>query len=440
MLQSIPAGMKSQERRFDIENHVAQHPVTVTPFQISVLFFLQLAVILGVCRAVGWIAARFGQPQVVGEMIAGVILGPSVFGALAPDLQASLFPASSKPVLFAVCQIGLVVYMFLVGVEFDAGLIRSRLRSAAAVSVSGILAPFALGAAAAWWLAPHWPLFSPRTSIWEGMLFMGAAMSITAFPMLARIIYERGLTGTSLGTLALAAGSIDDAAAWCVLAIVLASFAGDPFVAVMAIGGGLAYVAVVWIAGSPLLRFMAKKTEQRGGMTHAMLGFTLCLVMLGAWFTDAVGIYAVFGAFILGVAVPKGVFAEALHKHMEKMTTAFLLPLFFVYSGLNTRMDLIVAPQLFGVALLLLFLAVFGKGVACAAAAWLTGETPREALAIGALMNARGLMELIILNIGLERGVITPTLFTMLVFMAVVTTLMATPAFNLVRKGTAHAG
>ena len=391
--------------------------------------------ILGFCRIVGWFAARLGQPQVVGEMIAGVILGPSVFGALAPVAQAALFPAASKPVLFAICQVGLSVYMFLVGVEFDAGLIRSRFRSAAAVSLSGILAPFALGAAAAWFLAPHWPLFSEKTGAWEGMLFMGAAMSITAFPMLARIIYERGLTGTSLGTLALAAGSIDDAAAWCVLAIVMASFAGDPLVAVVAIGGGLGYVLVVWVAGTRLLKFLAKKTEERGGMTHAMLGATLSLVMLGAWFTDRIGIYAVFGAFILGVAVPKGFFARALHRHLEKMTTAFLLPLFFIYSGLNTKIGLIIAPKLLGVTLLLLFLAVVGKGAACAAAAWLNGESPREALAIGTLMNARGLMELIILNIGLEHGVITSTLFTMLVVMAIVTTLMATPAFNFVRRG-----
>jgi Kef-type K+ transport system membrane component KefB len=407
----------------------------MSPFQVSVFFFLQLAVILGVCRAVGWLARCVGQPQVVGEMIAGVVLGPSVFGAFAPGLQAALFPPDSKPVLFSVCQVGLAVYMFLVGVEFDAGLIRSRLRSAATVSLSGILVPFGLGAAAAWWLAPRVPIFSPSTSAAEGMLFLGAAMSITAFPMLARIIYERGLTGTSLGTLALAAGSIDDAAAWCALAVVLASFAGDPTVAFVALGGGLAYVLVVWLAGSRLLRFMARKAEERGNLTHAMLGTTLALVMLGAWFTDAVGIYAVFGAFILGVAVPKGFFAQALHRHLEKMTTAFLLPLFFVYSGLNTRLDLLVSPGLLGVTFLLFFLAVAGKGIACSVAAWLGGEPPREALAIGALMNARGLMELIILNIGLERGVITPVLFTMLVIMAVVTTLMATPAFNLVRKG-----
>jgi Kef-type K+ transport system membrane component KefB len=174
-------------------------------------------------------------------------------------------------------------------------------------------------------------------------------------------------------------------------------------------------------------------------MTHAMLGATLSIVMLGAWFTDRIGIYAVFGAFILGVAVPKGFFAKALHQHLEKMTTAFLLPLFFIYSGLNTKIGLIISPNLLGVTLLLLFLAIAGKGVACAAAAWLNGESPREALAIGALMNARGLMELIILNIGLERGIITPTLFTMLVVMAIVTTLMATPAFNLVRRGVPEA-
>jgi len=407
---------------------------SMTPFQLSVLLFLQLAVILCVCRAVGWLAARIGQPQVVGEMIAGVLLGPSVLGALAPAMQAGLFPAASKPILFSVCQIGLVVYMFLVGVEFDASLIRSRLRSAAWVSLSGILAPFSLGAAAAFFLAPRWPLFSTHTGTLEGMLFLGAAMSITAFPMLARIIYERGLTGTSLGTLALAAGSIDDAAAWCVLAVVMASFAGDPSVAMMAIGGGLVYVLAVRFFGVPAIRFLAEKTARKEKLTHAMLGTTLSLVMLGAWFTDYIGIYAVFGAFVLGIAVPKGFFANALHQNLEKMTTAFLLPLFFVYSGLNTKIGLIIAPELLGVTVLLLVLAVLGKGVACAAAAWMHGEPPREALAIGALMNARGLMELIILNIGLERGVITPTLFTMMVVMAIVTTLMATPAFNYVRR------
>ena len=407
----------------------------MTPFELSVRFFLQIAFILGACRLVGWLASKVGQPQVVGEMIAGVIIGPSILGALLPEAQGWIFPKESKPIIFSVCQIGLAVYMFIVGVEFDWTLIRSRLRSAAAVSLSGILAPFALGAAAAYFLKDHWPLFSPNTSMTEGMLFMGAAMSITAFPMLARIIFERGLTGTSLGTLALAAGSIDDAAAWCVLAIVLASFAGNATIAILAIGGGLLYVVFVAVAVRPLFVRMAAHAEKKKELSHPMLGFTFTLVMLGSWFTDAIGIYAVFGAFILGVAVPKGYFAEQLRIHIEKMTTSFLLPLFFIYSGLNTKIGLLNNINLLGVTLLLLALAIAGKGIACYLAARASGEPNRDALAIGTLMNARGLMELIILNIGLERGVITPTLFTMMVIMAILTTLMATPIFNLVSKG-----
>ncbi|MEY3475411.1 MAG: hypothetical protein RL087_1869, partial [Pseudomonadota bacterium] len=186
----------------------------MSPFDLSVLFFLQLAVILAVCRLSGWIFRHFGQPQVVSEMIAGVALGPSLLGWLAPGVSAALFPAESKPILFAVCQLGLVLYMFLIGVEFDFELIRSRVRSAAAVSLAGIAAPFALGMVIAWSLAGDTTLFSAQTTPVQAMLFMGAAMSITAFPMLARIIFEQGFARTPLGTLALAAGSIDDVMAW----------------------------------------------------------------------------------------------------------------------------------------------------------------------------------------------------------------------------------
>lgn len=406
----------------------------MTPFQLSILFFFQLAVILGTCRIVGWLGARIGQPQVVGEMVAGVLLGPSVLGVLAPEWEEKLFPIESKPILFAVSQVGLAIYMFLVGVEFDFELIQKRIRSAAAVSLSGILAPFSLGAVAAWYLAPRWPLFSAHTSVQEGMLSWEPPCPLLHFRCWHES-FTRKLTGTSLGMLALAAGSIDDAAAWCVLAVVLASFTGNASTALLAMGGGLGYVALIRLAGSKLLRCIAQRVEQAGEISHSILGVTLCLVMLGAWFTDFVGIYAVFGAFVLGVAVPKGFFAKALHHHLEKMTTTFLLPLFFVYSGLNTKIGLIIAPYLLGITLLLLTLAILGKGVACTVAAWMHGEPPREALAIGVLMNARGLMELIILNIGLERGIITPALFSMMVVMAIMTTLMATPAFNLFYRG-----
>ena len=403
-------------------------------FELSIKFFFQLAFILATCRVVGLIAKRFGQPQVVGEMIAGVVMGPSLFGLLFPDAQAHIFPKASLTITYAVAQIGLVLYMFLVGVEFQVDLIRKRLRSAASVSIAGILTPFTLGSLLALALVADGRYFAPNTARWEAMLFMGAAMSITAFPMLARIIYERGLTGTSLGTLALAAGSMDDAAAWCILAIVLASFNSNPVIALTAIGGGVLYAVFVLTIGRRLLNLLGRKVDREGTMSAPMFTFVLMLVMLCAWLTDAIGIYAVFGGFILGTAIPRGLFARELERRLEPLTTNFLLPLFFVYSGLNTRLGLVDSLMLWGVTLVVLLAACFGKGVACWLAARLNGEENREALAIGTLMNARGLMELIILNIGLERGVITPTLFTIMVMMAIVTTLMASPVFEFVYR------
>jgi Kef-type K+ transport system membrane component KefB len=402
----------------------------MSSFDLSVLFFLQLAFILGVCRAVGWLAKRVGQSQVVSEMIAGVLMGPSLLGLVLPDVQEWIFPKESMTILFAVSQVGLSLYMFLIGLEFEVELIRKRVRSALSVSLAGIVVPFLLGGVLATLLASDAEFFAPGVSRIEAMLFMGASMSITAFPMLARIIYERGLSGTSLGTLALAAGSLDDAAAWCVLALVLASFAGDPAYAALAIGGGLTYAILMVTVGRRLLAGLGRIVERDGEMTSGMLTVVLMLVMLGAWFTDWIRIYAVFGAFVMGVAMPRGKFASEVTRLVEPLTTTFLLPLFFVYSGLNTSIGLVNTPALWLTALVVLIAATAGKGVACWLAARLNGEPNREALAIGTLMNARGLMELIILNIGLERGIIQPTLFTIMVLMAIVTTLMATPVFE----------
>ena len=405
-------------------------------FELSVLFFLQLTVILAVCRGVGWLARWLGQPQVVAEMIAGVMLGPSLFGWLWPEAQAWLFPPDSKGILYAVSQVGLVLYMFLVGLEFDIDLIRNRWRSAASVSLSGILVPFVLGCGLGLLLLDNagGSFFAPSVVSWEAMFFVGAAMSITAFPMLARIIYERGLSNTSLGTLALAAGSIDDAAAWCVLALVLASFKSDPMIAIAAIGGGLVYALGMLSLGRRALNPLGARAEREKGVSSTLLAMTLSCVMLGAWFTDRIGIYAVFGAFIMGAAMPRGRFAHDVQQQIQPLTTTFLLPLFFVYSGLNTRITLVDSAWLWGIALAVLLVACLGKGVACWAAARLSGEDNRSALGIGTLMNARGLMELIILNIGLERGIITPLLFTVMVIMAIVTTLMATPIFEWVYR------
>ncbi|MBL8763737.1 MAG: cation:proton antiporter [Phycisphaerae bacterium] len=421
----------------DLVPHIPSH------FEHSVQFFIQLAVILVTCRLVGMVARRFGQPQVVGEMIAGVALGPSLFGLLAPSWQQALFPkimmvgetAVPHPlmtVIYCTAQIGLAMYMFLVGLEFRTDLLVQRARSAASVSLAGILAPFVLGCLVAWGFHENPALFKAEVKLHEDMLFLGAAMSITAFPMLARIIYERGLTGTSLGTLALAAGSIDDALAWCVLAIVLASFGGSWAIAVVAIGGGTVYAIVTMTLGRRMLAPLGAWTERDNDLPPRRLAVVLVLLMLAAWYTDKIGIYAVFGAFILGLAMPRGLFADLLQRKMEPLVTNFLLPMFFVYSGLNTQVTLIDTPMLWAVAILILGAACAGKGVACYLAARLNGEPNQDALAVGALMNARGLMELIILNIGRERGIVTPTLFAIMVIMAIVTTLIATPLFEFV--------
>lgn len=401
-------------------------------FELSIVFFLELATVIAACRIVGWVVRYFGQPQVVGEMITGVLLGPSLLGWVLPGVHAALFPKPALTIIYCVAQLGLVLYMFLVGLEFDVSLIRQRVRSAVSVSWAGIAVPFGLGALIAWkWHDEH-GLFMPGVRVWEGMLFMGAAMSITAFPMLARIIHERGLAGTSLGTLALAAGSADDAAAWCILAIVLASFGAQPSIALLAIGGGVLFALLVFgVLRRPLARLSAWLLRRDHFAEWGLPG-TLVLLCLAAYTTDRIGIYAVFGAFVLGIAMPRGVYVERIQPQLEPLTRNLLLPLFFVYSGLNTHLGLVGASGLWGVALMVLVAACLGKGGACYLAARLTGEPHREAVAIGALMNARGLMELIILNIGLERGLVTPELFSMMVVMAVVTTLMATPLFNLV--------
>jgi Kef-type K+ transport system membrane component KefB len=400
--------------------------------ELAILFFLQLAVILGVCRLVGFLARKIGQPQVVGEMIAGVLMGPSLFGLLLPGLQHQLFPKGAMGILYASSQVGLVLYMFLIGVEFDTNLIRRRLRSAVSVSLAGIVTPLVLGSLLALLLIGRPEFFSHQVVTWEAMLFLGAAIAITAFPMLARIIFERGLAGTSLGTLALAAGSTDDAVSWCILAVVLAVFKQNALIAVLAITGGGLYAAVTLLIGRPLLRPLGIMAERHEGIRGPMLAFVLMLVMLCAWITDAIGIYAIFGGFILGIAMPRGIFAKHLKNILEPIVTNFMLPLFFVYSGLNTSIGLVNSWLLWGIALLVLLAAVLGKGAACWLAALLNREPNREAMAIGSLMNARGLMELILLNIGLQQGIITPTLFTMLVLMAIVTTLMASPLFELV--------
>ncbi|MFH7025173.1 MAG: cation:proton antiporter [Heteroscytonema crispum UTEX LB 1556] len=422
-------------------------------FELVLKLLLQLTVIVGACRLITIIGRRYlGQTSVVCEMIAGVMLGPSLFGLIAPDLQHWLFPKlplvlengtkipnPSMSILFAISQIGLVIYMFLIGIEFNTDLIKSRLRSASLVSGAGILAPFCLGAVAAFLLYGQANLFKPGVTPWAAALYLGASMSITAFPMLARMLHDSGIAKTSFGTLALAAGSIDDATAWCLLAVVLASIKASANIAAFAIGGGIGYVLLMIFVGRPALTIFNRLTKFEGGIvTRQTLALVMVILMLCAWFTDAMGIYAVFGAFILGAVMPRGEFADQIVERTESLTTSFLLPIFFVFSGLNTQIGLVNTPALWGITALIIAIAILGKGIACMLAAKLAGENWRESATIGALMNARGLMELIILNIGLEQGIITPVLFTIMVIMAIVTTLMASPLVTLLLQGTSY--
>ena len=405
--------------------------------QLAVQFFLQIAVILLFCRVVGAVAARLGQPQVVAEMIAGVLLGPSLFGLLAPDAQAWLFPwdkaqklRDTQGYLFPASQLGLALYMFVVGMEFRVDIVAKRMKAAIAVSIAGMATPFILGAALAWVFFHHTALFPERTSLPEAMLFLGASMCITAFPMLARIIHFKKLAGTTMGTVALGAGAIDDATAWCLLAVVLASFDNNWSHAWVNIGGGAAYIAFTLLVVRALLARARGWLVKEGTLTEAGLVIGLALMALGAWFTDLIGLHAVFGAFVMGAAIPRGVVTRDLIARIQPLTAALLLPLFFTYSGLNTKIGLLNTGFLWLMCGAVLIAAVLGKGVACWLAARASGISNREALGIGTLMNARGLMELIIINIGLQRGIISEGLFATLVIMAVITTLMASPIFE----------
>jgi len=404
-----------------------------TPTDYSIHFFLQLAIIILTCRVVGWIGQKFlAQPQVVGEMIAGVILGPSLFGLFFPDIQAAVFPKETKNVLYTGAQLGVGLYMFLVGTTLQLDHFKSKAKSAVSVSAAGIIVPFLIAVAITPWLLTIPGLFAPGISQFNATLFMGACIALTAFPMLARIINERGLANTSLGTLSLTAGAFDDAVSWCVLALVLATFGGGPGVAVLAIGGAVIYAIFIILFGRRLLAPLGRIVEREGEMSLTILGITMALFCLSCFLMDAIGIHAIFGGFILGAVMPRGLFATELKKKVEPLAVILLLPMFFTYSGLNTRMDTVDSAELLLIALAILAASIAAKFGACYVAARIAGEDNRTALGIGALMNSRGLMELIIINIGLQKGIIGPTLFSMLVLMAIVTTMMASPLFEAV--------
>jgi len=410
--------------------------------QLAICLFLQIGVILLACRVVGIAAAKFGQPQVVGEMIAGVMLGPSLLGLWFPDVQKAIFPWDSnardtQSYLFPISQLGLVLYMFIVGMEFRLDIVRAQWKSAVAVSVAGMICPFVLGLGLGWYFYRYTNLFPAGTSLSAGSMFLGASMCITAFPMLARIIHHKKLNDTRIAAVSIGAGALGDALAWGLLAIILAGIENEPMNALKNIGGGIVFVAVVIFLVRPVLITLQSRMIEGGQLTEPGFVITLVLMSFAALVTDAIGLHAVFGAFIVGAAIPRGVITEGAIARIHPLTVALLLPLFFTFSGLNTQLGLLHTASGWWYCAVVLLISIAGKGVACWLAARATGIPNREALGIGVLMNARGMMELIIINIGRERGLISDELFAMLVIMAIVTTLMTSPIFDRVMRPNA---
>jgi Kef-type K+ transport system membrane component KefB len=396
----------------------------MTPTELAPRFFIAVAVILAFCRLVAWLLGKVGQPPVVSEMLAGVLLGPSLFGLLLPGVAHAVFPSALLPVLYVVGQIGLVLYMFQAGYAFTRDRTERLAGTAGVVSLAGVSVPLVLGVLLVVATDKVVPMRAPGVSLGVSAAFVGVALAITAFPMLARIITERGLAGTRFGSLALASGAVDDATAWLLLAAVLSVASGRARPVLLAVGGILLLAVLVWYGGRRLVR--ALMDSDRVGDQGRLLG-TVALLFLIAWYTDEIGLYAVFGAFVLGVIMPRSERTDRVTGTLTPVASTVFLPLFFTYSGLRTEFGLLGDPKVLAFAVACVALAIAGKFGACWGAARLRGESNEVALRVGALMNARGLMQLIALNVGLDAGIVNSALFTVLVLVALVTTIMTSP-------------
>lgn len=396
------------------------------------VFLAQIAVIIAAARILGVGMRKIGQPRVVGEMIAGLALGPSLLGMVWPAAYAWLFPAGTVRFLNALSQIGLVLFMFLVGLELDLRHVRERARQILVISHAGMALPMLGGGVLALFLYHNYA--PPGNDFIEFALFFACAMSVTAFPVLARILAERGLTGTKLGMTAMACASMADVVAWSLLAVAVALERGtgnDLVVLGRILVGAALYLAVMFLLLRPMMAYGWRQALARGGkLDYNLLSLILLVVLVSALFTEAINIHAIFGAFVAGVIMPRDERLQfALRLRLEDILVVLLLPLFFAFTGLRTNVGLLAAPGDWGVAGLILLVAVAGKLGGTALAARAGGLGWREAGALGVLMNSRGLMELVLLTIGLQDGVITPALFTMMVLMAILTTMMTTPLF-----------
>jgi Kef-type K+ transport system membrane component KefB len=391
---------------------------------LHVLVALAAVVIVGL--VLGRLFVYLGQPPVIGEVVAGILLGPSLLG---PERSAYILPPSVAPLLAMIAQLGVILYMFLVGLELNGGLLRGRAHTTVATSHASIVAPFVLGTVLALFLYPR--LSNGSVSFTSFALFMGVAMSITAFPVLARILTDRQMHKTPLGSVALSCAATDDVTAWCLLAFVVGVAQAKLDGALVVIGWALAYIAFMFLVVRPVaVRLLSGREETQ--LTRGVVGLVLVALLLSSLATEYIGVHAIFGAFLLGAMIPHdSAIARVFTRRLEDLVTVLLLPAFFAFTGMRTEIGLVSGLGQWLICGLIILVATLGKFGGATIAARLTGQGWRESAALGILMNTRGLMELIVLNIGLDLGVISPTLFAMMVLMALVTTVATSPLLQL---------
>ena len=401
-----------------------QHP--------GALLLVQLIAIILVARLFGWLARKVGQPMVIGEIIAGIALGPSLLGYFFPAFSATLFPVTSLEYLKGLSIVGLTLFMFIVGMEVDLKMLKNKAHHVVVISYAGIIIPFTLGMALAYFLYIG---YAPAgVGFLSFSLFLGISLSITAFPVLARILKERGMLKSRIGAMAITCAAANDITGWCLLAAVIAvvkadSFSSSLFVILLS----TVYVVFMLKLIKPFLKRVGETHASRKEVNKSVMAVFFVVLLASAAITEIIGIHALFGAFMAGVVMPSNVnFKNIVIEKLEDLTLVLFLPLFFVFTGLRTQINLLNDPMLWLVTGAIILVAVLGKFAGTAIAAKVVGQSSKDSLTIGALMNTRGLMELIVLNIGYELGVITPVMFTMLVLMALLTTMMTGPVLNMI--------
>jgi Kef-type K+ transport system membrane component KefB len=402
------------------------------------ILLLQLVVIIAATRLVGRLFQKLGQPAVLGEIVAGILLGPSLLGWIAPGFMAFLFPTASMETLKLLSQIGVVLFMFVVGMELDVGHLRQRAHTAVMVSHASIIVPFLLGASLSLLLYPS--LAPIETSFNAFALFMGIAMSITAFPVLARILEDRRMSKTQLGSIALTCAAVDDVTAWCILALVIAvAQSGNVATSLLTITLALCFIFLMLFVIKPqLARLLTAVSKNHPQSNRGLVAGVLAFVLACALLTETIGIHALFGAFLAGVVIPSTGVRALLKDKLETFSAAALLPIFFAFTGLRMQISLLNDWQSWAICAVIIAVAVLGKlGASMLMARW-TGMNWRDAFSLGALMNTRGLVELIVLNIGYDLGILSARSFAMMVLMALVTTFMTGPLLSLARSRSRH--